>query len=153
MPRSSDATRALRARRPRHAGRARPGFSIIEVVVAMVLLGVSLSTLGVLAFTASRRNSTVANAAYRSGAMRLLVDRYSAIAFDDLVPATQALDSTITTGAMPHRLQAQFVTTGVLANERRVRLIVTPSNALIQPETVTVRRFRWSSTNPLNTGT
>lgn len=130
--------------------RARRGFSVVEVVVAIVLLGVALSSLGVLAFTASRRNVTVANASYRSAAMRYLFDRYSAMTYADLLPATQSLDSTVTTGPMPHRLQAIFVTTAN-PNERQVRLIVTPTNRLIVPETTFVRRFRWATENPLNT--
>ena len=129
----------------------RRGFSVVEVVVAIVLLGISLSSLGVLAFTASRRNATVASAAYRSAAMRYLFDRYSAIDYDDLLPTTQSLDSTVTTGPMPHRLQAIFVTTPN-PNEHQIRLIVTPANRLVAPETTFVRRFRWATENPLNTG-
>ena len=138
------------ARRPRR-GAARRGFSVVEVVVAIVLLGVSLSSLGVLAFTASRRNAVVANAAYRAAAMRYLFDRYSAMDYDDLLPTTQSLDSTVTAGPMPHRLQAIFVTT-TNPNEHQIRLIVTPTNRLIAPETTFVRRFRWATENPLNTG-
>lgn len=134
----------------RHATRPRSGFSVVEVVVAIVLLGVALSSLGVLAFTASRRSVTVANAGYRSAAMRYLFDRYSAMTYADLLPATQSLDSTVTAGPMPHRLQAVFVTT-TNPNERQVRLVVTPRNALIAPETTLVRRFRWATENPLNT--
>ena len=139
-----------RSRRPQGAT-SRRGFSVVEVVVAIVLLGVSLSTLGVLAFTASRRNVTVASVAYRSGAMRFLFDRYSALDYDALNPATQSLDSTVTTGPMPHRLQAIFVTT-TNPNERQIRLVVTPKNTLVAPETTFVRRFRWATKNPLNTG-
>ena len=141
IPRS----RSPRARRPRR------GFSVVEVIVAMVLLGISLSTLGVLAFTASRRNMTVSNAAYRAAAMRYLFDRYSAMDFDLLHQSTEGLDSTVTTGPMPHRLQAQFINTGT-PNESRMRLIVTPTNPLILPETTMVRRFKWSEKNPLNLG-
>ena len=142
--------------RTRHPGgassrRPRRGFSVVEVIVAIVLLGVSLSTLGVLAFTSSRRNVTVANATYREGAMRYMFDRYSAMDYDDLDPTTQALDSTITTGPMPHRRRAIFLTT-TNPNERQIRLIVTPTNTLIAPETTLVRRFRWATENPLNTG-
>ena len=138
--------------RPRHARRAgsRRGFSVVEVIVTIVLLGISLSSLGVLAFQASRRNMTVANAAYRGAAMRYLFDRYSAMDYDDLVPATQSLDSTVTTGPMPHRMRAIFLTT-TNPNEHQIRLIVTPTNALIKPETTLVRRFRWATENPLNT--
>lgn len=136
-------------RRPR--GRApRRGFSVVEAVVAVVLLGVALSTLGVLAFTAARRNVTVASAAYRSGAMRFLFDRYSAMDYDELNATTESLDSTVTDGPVPHRLQATFLATTNF-NERRVRLIVTPANELIAPETTFVRRFRWATENPLNT--
>ena len=132
------------------AHRARRGFSVVEVVVAIVLLGVTLSTLGVLSFAASRRNVTVANGAYRSAAMRYLFDRYSAMDYDDLTAAAQSLDSTVTRGPMPHRLQAVFVTT-TNPNERQVLLVVTPANRLIVPETTFVRRFRWATENPLNT--
>jgi prepilin-type N-terminal cleavage/methylation domain-containing protein len=139
-PRSARAPRAARRR----------GFSIIEIIVAIVLLGISLSTLGVLAFTASRRNMTVANAGYRSAAMRYLFDRYSALDFDD-IDAAQALDSTVTESPMPYRMQAIMVA-GASANEKQIRLIVTPTNTLIAPETTLVRRFRWAAVNPLNTG-
>jgi prepilin-type N-terminal cleavage/methylation domain-containing protein len=137
-------------RRPSRRGVRRRGFSIIEVIVSIVLLGISLSTLGVLAFQASRRNMVVANVGYRSAAMRYLFDRYSALDFD-AIDGTQALDSTLTTGPLPLRMQAQMVTT-TTPNEKRIRLIVTPTNAMVQPETTLVRRFRWASTNPLNTG-
>lgn len=141
-------TRSFR-RGPHRAARRR-GFSVIEVIVSIVLLGISLSTLGVLAFQASRRNMVVANAAYRSAAMRYLFDRYSALDFD-AIDASQALDSTLSTGPLPLRMQAQMITT-TTPNEKRIRLIVTPTNRLILPETTLVRRFRWASTNPLNTG-
>ena len=132
------------------ARRSRRGFSMVEVMVAIVLLGVSLTSLGALAFTASKRNTTVANAAYRSAAMNYLFDRYSALDFDQL-DAAQSLDSTVTTPPMPYRMQAQFITT-TTPNERKIRLIVTPANTLIKPETTVVRRFRWATSNPLNTG-
>lgn len=138
-----------RAKSASSGRRGRRGFSIVEVIVAMVLLAVSLSTLGVLAFTASRRNTTVANSAYRAAAMRYLFDRYSALDYDDLTVA-QAMDSTVTTGPMPFRMQAVYVT-NANPNEQRIQLIVTPVNALIKPETTLVRRFRWATENPLNT--
>ena len=133
-----------RARRPRR------GFSLVEIVVAIMLLGIALSSLGVLAFTSSRRNALVANSAYRVAAMRYLFDRYSALDYDALDPTIQSLDSTVTTGAMPRRLQAVFLTTAN-PNERQIRLIVTPTNPIIAPETTLVRRFRWATQNPLNT--
>lgn len=138
--------------RPAPSARTRPrrGFSMVEVIVSIVLLGISLSTLGVLAFQASRRNMVVANAGYRSAAMRYLFDRYSALEFD-AIDATQALDSTVTAGPLPLRMQAQLLATPT-PNEKRVQLIVTPTNTLFRPETTVVRRFRWASTNPLNTG-
>jgi prepilin-type N-terminal cleavage/methylation domain-containing protein len=134
----------------RRRGFGRPGFSVVEVIVTIVLLGVALSTLGVLAFQTSRRNAIVANVAYRAAAMRYLFDRYSAMNYADIDPATQAFDSTVTKGPMPHRMIAQFVTT-TNPNEKQVRLIVIPSNPLVAPETTFVRRFRWATENPLNT--
>ena len=136
-------------RRPTRHEAPRRGFSIVEVVVAIMLLGIALSSLGVLAFQASRRNMIVANSSYRAAGMRYLFDRYSAMNYADIV-AAQAFDSTVTTGPMPHRLVAQFVTTAN-PNEKQIRLIVVPRNALIAPETTLVRRFRWATENPLNT--
>ena len=132
----------------------RRGFSIIEVMVAIVLIGIALSSLGILAFGASRRNATVSAAAYRAAVMGELVDRSSSLDYDFATTSVQALDSTITTGPMPHRRQVIIAQpTGALANERTITIIVTPTNTLIRPETTIVRRFKYQQVNPLNMGT
>lgn len=133
--------------------RARRGFSMVEVIVAIVLLGIALSSLGVLAFGASRKSLTQGAVTYRSAIMNEIADRYEALDWVDLGNA-QSYDSTIATGPFPHRRVVTVVTAGLgLDIERRVRIEIHPLNPRFRPDTTIVRRFRYSTVNPLNMAT
>ena len=136
---------ASRSRRP--ARRARRGFSLVEVIVAIVLLGIALSSLGVLAFGASRKSMTQGAVAYRSAVMNELADRYEALEWLDLI-AQQGYDSTITTGPLPHRRIVTIANFG--DEERRVQIVVRPLNTMFREDVTVVRRIRFSTQNPLN---
>lgn len=135
--------------RPRRT--QRPGFSIIEVMVAIILIGISLSTLGILAAGAARRNQSVGIGAYRAAVMAELVDRSSSLDYDFATQSVNNLDSTVTTGPLPHRRQVIIATpSGGLTNERTITIIVTPTNTSFRPETTVVRRYQYRAVNPLN---
>lgn len=63
----------------------RPGFSLIEVVVAMVLLALILTSLAGFTFVTARQSITLADANAREAVLLATVNRYSALPFDQLV--------------------------------------------------------------------
>lgn len=140
----------MTSRSSRQAPRARRGFSLVEVIVAIVLLGIALSSLGVLAFGASRKSMTQGAITYRSAVMNEIADRYEALSWTDLGNA-QNYDSTIATGPLPHRRIVEIVEFPPI--ERRVRIVIRPTNTLFREDTTIVRRFRYTTVNPLNMAT
>ena len=72
------------SRRVRAARRTRAGFSLIEIMTAMTILAVVLSSLAFLAGQASLRNRQVSRNTYRTALMSELTDRVQAMPFDTL---------------------------------------------------------------------
>jgi prepilin-type N-terminal cleavage/methylation domain-containing protein len=64
----------------------RSGFTIIEVVVAMVMLSIVLSMMGSLIFSTARQSITNGTASQRQAASMELVNRYATLPFADLQP-------------------------------------------------------------------
>jgi prepilin-type N-terminal cleavage/methylation domain-containing protein len=62
------------------------GFTIVEVVVAMVMLSVILSMMGGLIFSAARQSISNGTASQRQAASMELVNRYATLPFADLKP-------------------------------------------------------------------
>ena len=75
--------RALLARRRSRTG-TRRGFSLIEIMTAMTILAVVLSSLAFLAGQASLRARQVSRNTYRTALMSELTDRVQAMPFDTL---------------------------------------------------------------------
>jgi prepilin-type N-terminal cleavage/methylation domain-containing protein len=72
--------------------RQREGFTMVEVLVAMVLLAIILTTLAGFTFTTAQRNMTVADSNTREAIKLATMNRYNAVPFDTLVAvgSTQA---------------------------------------------------------------
>lgn len=117
---------------------SRPGVSLVETLVAITLMAVVLSGLGGMAFTASRQTVTLSATNLRQGMLTQEVNRLTAWPFDDL-PATAGC-VTVTTGTFPHQ-RCTTVTT-VNSTRRVVRIIVTPTQAGIRPDSMTFERTR-----------
>jgi prepilin-type N-terminal cleavage/methylation domain-containing protein len=62
------------------------GFTIIEVVVAMVMLSIILSMMGSLIFSAARQSITNGTASQRQATSMELVNRYATLPFAVLQP-------------------------------------------------------------------
>jgi type II secretory pathway pseudopilin PulG len=117
---------------------ARPGVSLVETLVAITLMGVVLSGLGGLAFTASRRTVDVAASGYRHGILVQEVNRLTAWPYTDLGSASGC--TTVSTGTFPH--QRCISVTVISSTRSQVRVIVTPSQPGVAADTVTVERTR-----------
>lgn len=134
--------RGLRRRGPS----ARGGFILMEVVIAITLLALIMTPLAamVLAITANSHR-TVGNA-YRNGVLMREVNLYEAIQYDSLLVGT--FTTVRTTKPYPH---TSTVTVVEVLNRNQlkaktVRLVITPSNSLYRPDTVTFLRSTAATT-------
>lgn len=124
----------------------RQGVSLVEVIVAMTLLGVVLSSLAGLTFQASQRSLNVAAEGYRQGILVQEVNRVTSLPWT-LLPGAAGC-TTVTGGTFPH---SRCVTVAnVSTKTRRVRIIVTPTQPGVLPDSITIERHNAPAGNPLS---
>ena len=140
-------TLRLRARRAlkRLRAKRRAGFALVEVMVAMVLFAIATLGLADMSVVVARRAVTSIAATARAAAMTEQADRLQAIPFDSLV--ARAGCTTITAPPLPH---IRCVTITTLPNNKiQIRLIVTPIDPKLRPDTTSFTRARGAKDNPL----
>lgn len=86
----------------------REGFTIVEVIVAMVVLAVLLTMMGGLTFSVSRQSLRNATVAQGQAFSMELVNRYSTLPFTSL----QNYTDTVTVGKNRYARRAQVTTHG-----------------------------------------
>lgn len=122
------------------------GFTIAEVVVSMVLLGIVLTTLAGLVHSTAVQAIKAQDITTRTAATLEIVNRYTSMPFGSL---TSACDTTGAVGAQYSRC-ATVVTD--FANQRTVTIAVKPLQRDTTTESVTfIRSFR-NASNPLCLG-
>ena len=132
------------ARRPQTS--ARPGISLVEIVVALTLLAVVLTSLAGLTVTAGRGAVRVAGGGYREGILTQEINRMSAVPFASLPAAAGC--QTVAGGTFPH---TRCVTVASINTRlRRVTIAVTPAQPGITPDTVVLDRSNPPTFNPLS---
>ncbi|MGH7551687.1 MAG: type IV pilus modification PilV family protein [Longimicrobiales bacterium] len=126
--------------------KSRSGVTLVEVIVAMTLLAVILTSLASVTFQAARRTSVVAAEGYRQGVLVQELNRVTALPWANL-PGIAGC-TTVSGGTFPHT-RCIAVTT-VSNTIRRVRLIVTPAQPRVRPDTVIFDRANPPAGNPLS---
>ncbi len=123
------------------------GFSLVEIVVAMVVLTLVLLGVAHLTFVLARGTSTVAGGVARGGILAQQVNQFAAMPFDSLKGKAGTL--TVNTPPLPY---TRTVTVDSLSPKlRRVTIIVTPLNPAIKADTLVLQRTK-PSANPFRTG-
>ena len=136
--------RRTRARRRLRLTR-RAGFALVETMVAMVLFAIATLGLAGMSVVIARRAVTSAATTARAATMGEQVDRLQAIPFDSL--AARAGCTTISGPPLPHT--RCIVLTTLPNNKLQVRLIVTPTDPKLRPDTSTFTRAKGAKDNPL----
>lgn len=113
----------------------RKGFAIVEIIVAMVLLAIAISSLAALLYTISQSGMVATGNAYRNGVLMSAVNTYEGLPYDSL----KSQSSSVATGPYPNTLVVT-VTEPVAAVLKNVRVIITPTNPKYKPDTVTFIR-------------
>src|SRR5437764_4031120 len=117
----------------------RKGFVLVEVIVAMVLLAVAVSSLAALVYSVSKSGRVATGNAFRNGVLMQEVNRLEGIPYDSIAVGTSY--ATVSTGSYQH---TRTVTVSEpLANVvKNVKIVITPSNPIYKPDTVTFSRTK-----------
>lgn len=119
--------------------RNRRGVSLIEVMVAVTLLGMMATVHTVVTLRFAVRNRVAAVGVNRSAAVSTATGLYSTMAYSSLASNTGC----VTISTIPNYRHQRCVTlTAPTANITRVQIIITPVNTVFRPDTVLVDRAR-----------
>jgi prepilin-type N-terminal cleavage/methylation domain-containing protein len=133
-------------RRAPSAPRPRDGFTLVEVVVAMVLLSVTLLALAALMVQVGQRGREVGTGAHRNAAMTEQINYYAALPYDSLL-TRQGGCTTVAEGSLEY-VRCVSITAG--ANGRTVQVALTPTDTRLRGDTVTFVRTKPPVGNPFN---
>ncbi|MEP6549784.1 MAG: prepilin-type N-terminal cleavage/methylation domain-containing protein [Gemmatimonadales bacterium] len=121
------------------ASEPRKGFVLVEVIVAMVLLAVAVSSLAALMYSVSQSGLKATGNAYRNGVLMHEVNRLEALPYDS-IPATTSSVS-VTTAPYPHT-RVITVAEPVVGVVKTVKVVITPTNVRYKPDTVSFIRTK-----------
>jgi prepilin-type N-terminal cleavage/methylation domain-containing protein len=139
--------------RPANAGSISPaaprrGFVIVEVIVAMVLLAVAVTSLAALLYSISQSGMAATGNAYRNGVLMNVVNRLEGIPYDSIAVGS----ASFTESAVPYPHTRVVTITEPVANSiKTVTVVITPSNAKYKPDTVRFTRTKARTSKALCT--
>src|SRR5256885_5851893 len=121
------------------------GFTLIEIMVAMAMLGVVLMSVARLNFTLARRFYALSGGGARDAVLAQQVNQFAALPFDSL----KAKAGTITVNKPPLPYTRKVTVDSLSPKLRRVTIVVTPLNPVFQPDTLVLQRTK-PGNNPFN---
>lgn len=128
-------------------GAVRDGFTLVEVVIAMVLLASVLVMLAGMTFATAQRSVDLQSAGVRQAMMLAAVNRMSAVAYGDL-PALEGCRSV--TAADGDSYQACVTLETLTSRSRRVEIVLDAARTGVPSDTAQIIRAQPPTTNPLN---
>jgi len=126
----------------------RKGVALVEVIVAMVLLGVAVSSLAGLVYSVSQSGLKNTGNAYRNGMLMLEVNRLEGIPYDSIAVGTTTY--TVTGGSYAHT-RTITVAEPIAQRVKTITIILTPTNARFKPDTVNFTRTKAKTSKVLCT--
>ena len=131
----------------------REGFSLVEVIVAMVMLAVVVSSLAMLTTLTAQRSLDLANHTGRQALTLAETNRIASMKYDTIAQLAAGCDTISLDARLQYRRCLSF-TQGT--RFREVRAIITPLRTgtgafLIYADTISVRRVADAVSNPLFT--
>jgi hypothetical protein len=126
----------------------RKGFVIVEVIVAMVLLAVAVTSLAALLFSISKSGMIATGNAYRNGVLMNEVNRLEGLPYDSVAIGSSSVS--ISAAPYPHT-RAITVTEPVANTMKSVTVVITPTNARYKPDTLSFTRTKARTSKALCT--
>ena len=119
--------------------RPKKGFAIVEVIVAMVLLAVAVSSLAALSYSVSQAGIAATGNAYRNGVLMQEVNRLEGIPYDSIPNGTSTV--VVTAAPYPHTTVIT-VSEPTLQVVKAIKVIIKPTNVLLKPDTASFIRTK-----------
>ena len=117
--------------------KARKGFVLVEVIVAMVLLAVAVTSLAAMMYSVSQSGMKATGNAYRNGVLMQEVNRLEGVPFDSVTVGTSSV--TVSTGVYAHT-RTITVAQPIANTVKTVQVVITPLNTLYKPDTASFTR-------------
>jgi Tfp pilus assembly protein PilV len=124
---------------PSRSSGSRKGIALVEVIVAMVLLAIAVSSLAGLVYSVSQSGMKNTGNAYRNGILMMEVNRLEGIPYDSIANGTATYQ--VTGGNYAHT-RVITVAEPVVGKVKTVRIVLTPSNPRFKPDTVNFTRTK-----------
>ena len=118
--------------------RGRKGIGLMEVIVAMVILAITLSSLVPLMYSITRTTAKVSGNAYRNGVLMHEVNRLEALPYDSIPVGITTF--TVTTGRYPHT--RTITISEPVAKLKLVKVKIVPANLALSPDSVSFNRTK-----------
>jgi Tfp pilus assembly protein PilV len=118
---------------------SRKGIALVEVIVAMVLLAIAVSSLAGLVYSVSQSGLKNTGNAYRNGILMMEVNRLEGIPYDSIAVGTTTYQ--VTGGNYAHS-RVITVAEPVAGKVKTVRIVLTPTNSRFKPDTVNFTRTK-----------
>ena len=111
----------------------RKGFVLVEIIVAMVLLAVAVSSLAALVYSVSHSGIRTSGDAFRNGVLMQEVNRLEGIPYDSIPVGTSSV--TESTGLYPHT--RTITVTNVQDNViKSIKVVIKPTNPQFKADSV-----------------
>jgi Tfp pilus assembly protein PilV len=116
----------------------RSGFVIVEVIVAMVLLAIAITSLAGLVWSVSKSSIRTTGDAYKNGVLMHEVNRLEGLPYDSIPNGSFTYG--VSSGVYAH---SRVVTVAEpAANIKTIKVVITPVNSKYKPDTVSFMRTR-----------
>lgn len=122
------------------------GFSLVEAVVAIMLLGVCLMGIAKANFVIARRFYALSAGAARDGVLAQQMNQFTSLPFDSL--AHSAGTTTVSKPPLPYT--RKIIVDSLSPKLKRVTIVITPLNPAVRPDTLVLQRSK-PGKNPFNT--
>ena len=123
------------------------GFSVVEVIVAMVLLAIAVSSLAALTYSVSQSSMTATGNAYKNGVLMQEVNRLEGIPYDSVKASTPV---SVTTGPFLYTKTINVAEPAVNV-VKTVQIIIQPTNTKFKPDTANFIRTKARTSHVLCT--
>jgi hypothetical protein len=131
-----------------HRFAERKGVALVEVIVAMVLLAVAVSSLAALVYSVSQNGMVATGNAYRNGVLMQEVNRLESIPYDSI--HTGITTTFVSSAPYPHT-RVVTVAEPVVQVVKTIKVIITPTSSKYKPDTVSFSRTKARTSKTLCT--